>query len=70
MCYKTSVQIVCAKYYSKILPMCVFTLQPVVLQCTYCTSVIITDTLVEHTIEITVVDEGGTNLPKPVIFLN
>ena len=50
--------------------MCVFAFQPVVLQCAYCTSVIITDALVVHTIEITVVDEGGTDLPKPVIYIS
>ena len=42
--------------------MCVFGFQPVVLQCAYCTSVIITDAFVVHTIEITVVDEEGGNL--------
>ena len=51
-------------------PTCVFTFQPVVLQCAYCASVIITNALVVHTIKITVVDEGGTDLPKPVIYLN
>ena len=50
--------------------MCVFAFQPVVLQCAYCTSVIITHALVVHTTEITVVDEGGTDLSKPVIYLN
>ena len=39
------------------------------LQCTCCTCVLITDTLVAHTIEITVVKEVGANLPKPVICL-
>ena len=51
-------------------PTCVFAFQPVVLQCAYCTSVIITDALVVHTIEITVVDEGGNDLPKPVIYIS
>ena len=51
-------------------PMCVFAFQPAVLQCAYCTSVIITDTFVVHTIEITVVDEEGTDLPRLVIYLN
>ena len=51
-------------------PMCVFAFQPVVLECAYCTSVIITDTLVVYTTEIAVVDEGGANLPNPVIYFN
>ena len=42
----------------------------VVLQCAYCTSVIITNAFVVYTTEITVVDEGGIDLPKPVIYLN
>ena len=50
--------------------MYVLAFQPVVLQCACCTCVIITDTLVVDTIEITVVEEGGANLPKPVIYLN
>ena len=48
----------------------VFAFHPVVLQCAHSTCVIITDTLVVHTIEIAVVEEGGANLPKPVIYLN
>ena len=48
--------------------MCVLAFQPVVLQYACCTCVIITDTLVVH--NVTMGEEGGANLPKPVIDLN